>query len=102
MTLNLRDEDSHFKMRVDVVAGNICQALNAGEDCSRLWCPGQCSGHGMCISGTCACDAMWGGPDCTADKVEAMMPTIAPLVELNLSWAGGSGGRAWQILLATS
>ena len=66
-----------------------CNEGYHGVDCSRLWCPKGCSGRGVCVEGTCACDYLWGGPDCTVDKLSETIPVIAPLVAKSLSWDPG-------------
>lgn len=66
-----------------------CNEGYHGVDCSRLWCPKGCSGRGVCVEGTCACDYLWGGPDCTVDKLSEAMTDIAPLVAKSLSWDPG-------------
>lgn len=72
-------------------ANGICACNEGyhGADCSRLWCPKGCSGRGVCIEGTCACDYLWGGPDCTVDKLARAIPLIAPLVAKSLAWDSG-------------
>lgn len=49
---------------------DICQSLN---------CPGDCNGHGSCVSGTCRCLLGWTGSDCNT-------PTC--VVPLNSSGGG--------------
>ena len=35
-----------------------------GNDCST-YCPGQCNGHGACVTSGCECDSTYSGPACT-------------------------------------
>jgi len=51
-----------------------------GLDCSAAPCAGDCSGHGICANGTCACDAGWGGGAC--------MDVICPRHSLTHSLTG--------------
>jgi hypothetical protein len=41
------------------------------------------------VDGTCACAQLWGGPDCTVDKLTHTMARIAPLIAPNLTWDPG-------------
>jgi hypothetical protein len=44
-----------------VVTGTFVQKQ---EDCSWQACPSNCSNHGVCMNGACACDMGFFGPDC--------------------------------------
>ena len=61
----------------ELVKGEWCQGyhkqtLQAARDPPRgnKQCPGRCSGIGTCFAdtGTCACPAGWGGPDCSVPR----------------------------------
>ena len=36
-----------------------------GYDCSLVYCLNECTGHGECIDGTCACADNYHGDDCS-------------------------------------
>lgn len=45
-----------------------CECLDSkrgGNDCTAVFCPGDCFGHGECASGVCSCDANYYGADCS-------------------------------------
>ena len=42
----------------------VCEPGFGGADCSGEVCARNCSGHGVCSSGSCWCDAGWAGPEC--------------------------------------
>ena len=42
----------------------ICINGYTGDTCSNAPCPGNCSGHGSCLNGTCTCNIGYGGLDC--------------------------------------
>ena len=52
--------------------GSRCECDDGfgGEFCSQIMCPGgmDCSGHGVCSNGTCACEALWQGIACDIPK----------------------------------
>jgi hypothetical protein len=47
---------------------NNCECFNStigSNDCSVIFCPGDCFGHGTCVSGVCQCDPNFYGADCS-------------------------------------
>ena len=45
-----------------------CECLDSkrgGNDCTAVFCPGDCFGHGKCAAGLCSCDTNYYGADCS-------------------------------------
>jgi len=74
---------AHGWCNFEIISNHTCNCLEGwqGEDCSELICPADCSGHGVCLSGSippaCDCDSGWNGLDCSA-VVVIPPPPIAP------------------------
>jgi len=66
---------AHGSCNIEIISNHTCNCLEGwtGEDCSELICPEDCSGHGICLSGSippaCDCDRGWNGRDCSAEVV---------------------------------
>jgi len=42
----------------------FCHGLFGGDDCNTRLCVNNCSNHGICKNGRCACDPQWEGLNC--------------------------------------
>ena len=56
-----------------------------GDDCSRIYCLNECTGHGVCNEvGVCECDEDYYGVDCSVHVMSAISGGQEILVRLSL------------------
>merc|ERR1711907_46207 len=64
----------------------------SGFDCSIKSCPNDCSGHGYCDNGTCACVPDWGGDDCSVPQCIRNCSDNGPCINGSCWCKPGYGG----------
>ena len=56
-----------------------------GDDCSKVYCLNECSGHGLCSEGElCECDEDYYGVDCSVLVKTAISAAIPGLISTSI------------------
>lgn len=62
----------------------ICNKKRGGDDCSKVYCLNECSGHGRCSEGECECDEDYYGVDCSVLVKTAISAAIPGLISSSI------------------
>ena len=55
-----------------------------GADCGGRDCPNNCSHQGSCLKGICVCKSLYGGEDCSLNRLELSKDSLLNALDFDL------------------